>query len=71
MAARRHKAFVVTTDPTWRAFKALTVEHSTTIELELGRLVEREVRSARRDRQRSAGRSAVAQREIAKLTGRR
>jgi hypothetical protein len=67
VSARRHKAFVVVTDPTWRSFKAHCAQRGRTIEAELGRLVEREVGAARRDAQRSAARSKLAQREIDRL----
>jgi hypothetical protein len=66
---RRHKAYVVVTDPTWREWKALVVQHGDTIENELGRLVEREVSRARTQARRAAARSVVARREIERLEG--
>lgn len=42
---RRHKAFVVTTDETWIAFRALCIVRGVTIEHALGRLVDRIVSS--------------------------
>jgi hypothetical protein len=69
VSRRRHKAFVVVTDPTWREWKAICTRRGETIEDEFGRLVEREIAAIRRDAQRTAARSAVARREIDRLTG--
>lgn len=70
-AGRPHKAFVITTDETWREFRAVCVRKGMSVQDALGDMVAKAVtadkRAERAKTKRRAARSAEVKREARKL----
>ena len=66
MGKRLHKAFVDTTDDSWRSFRALCLTKGETVQTYLGYLVDNEVKKDKANKMRAAKRRPKADETVRK-----